>query len=99
MLNSLVSATEIRTIILSTISPFLTWMVVSLLMQLTTRFFGGSGSFSTMLAVVGTSFVPLALGAVLTEFTTAGQVLLDPGSIVSLAVGNLGVALGYGFFF
>ena len=98
-LDSLVSASEIGTIVLSTISPFLTWIVVSLLIQLTTRFFGGSGSLFLMLAVVGVSFVPIALGAVLTEFTTAGQVLLGPGSAASIAIRYLGALLGFAFFF
>ena len=99
MLDGLVSASEIGTIILSTISPFLTWIVISLLMQLTTRFFGGSGSFSAMFAVVGYSFVPLALGGVLVEFTTLGQVALGPGTATSVAVGYLGTLIGYAFFF
>ncbi len=97
VIDDFIATTEVSTIILSIASPFLWWMVVSLLMQLTTRFFGGNGPFSVMLAVVGLSFVPLALSSVLTGFTTAAQVALDPGSATSVAIGYLGLLLGYAF--
>lgn len=99
ILDGLISATEVGTIILSATSSFLWWIVVSLLMQLTTRFFGGNGPFSSMLAVVGLSFMPLALGVVVTGLTTVIQVILDPGSTASVAVGYLGMLLGYAFSF
>ncbi|CAN5258811.1 hypothetical protein BH18ACT10_BH18ACT10_00380 [soil metagenome] len=99
VIGNLISAAEIGTIVLSATWFFASWIAISLLMQLTTRFFGGSGSFSAMLAVVGYSFMPLVLNGVLALFIAAGQVALDPGSTTSVAVGYLGTLIGYAFFF
>jgi len=66
VIDDLIAANEVGTIILSTTSSFLWWIAIYFLVQLTTRFFGGSGPFSTTLAVMGVSFVPLALGGIST---------------------------------
>ena len=41
VLEKLVTATEIATLIFAVLSPFVWWISVSLLMQLATRLFGG----------------------------------------------------------
>ena len=58
-------------LVLSVLAPFVWWIAVSLAMQLVTRFFGGEGPLSAMLAVVG---VPLALGDLFQTTGTGLQV-------------------------
>jgi hypothetical protein len=65
-------------LILAVIQPFVLWLLVSGLMQLVTRFFGGTGPFSAMLAVVGAAQVPLVLSAALTIPITGLQIVLGP---------------------
>jgi hypothetical protein len=45
-------------LVFALVLPFVYWLLVSGLMQLITRFFGGTGPFSGMLAVVGIAQVP-----------------------------------------
>ncbi len=82
--------------------PFVLWLLVSSLMQLVTRFFGGTGSFSTMLAVVGVAQVPLVISAALYIPITGLQVVLgspDPaeGAPVAAVLGLLSSLLGLAF--
>ena len=56
-------------VVSSALTLFVVWIGVSLIMQLVTRFFNGSGPLPAVLAVVGISGVPLAL------FAAAGLVL------------------------
>ena len=41
LLDSIVRVTEVATLVLSVLAPFVWWISVSLAMQLVTRFFGG----------------------------------------------------------
>src|SRR5215210_2945274 len=73
------SAAEIVPIGLLTnavVSPFVWWLVVALLMQLVTRFFGGTGPLSGMLAVVGIACIPIIVVAVLQIPITGLQAVL-----------------------
>jgi hypothetical protein len=49
LLENLMVATEVATLIFSVLAPFVWWIAVSLVMQLATRFFGGSGPLPAML--------------------------------------------------
>ncbi len=81
--------------------PFVLWLLVSGLMQLVTRFFGGTGPFSAMLAVVGVAQMPLVLSAALYIPITGLQVLLgapdESGASVAAALGLLSALLGLAF--
>jgi hypothetical protein len=90
LLDNIVAATEIVTLIFAVLSPFVWWLLVSLVMQLATRFFGGSGSLSAMLAAVGVAGVPLALGALGQALGTGLQVALGVESTAGVMVGTLG---------
>jgi hypothetical protein len=83
------------------IQPFVLWLLVSGLMQLVTRFFGGTGPFSAMLAVVGVAQVPLVLSAALYIPITGLQVMLGPsdqsGASVATVLGLLTALLGLVF--
>ena len=83
------------------IQPFVLWLLVSGLMQLVTRFFGGTGPFSAMLAVVGVAQVPLVLSAALYIPITGLQVMLGPpdqsGASVATVLGLLSALLGLSF--
>jgi len=81
--------------------PFVLWLLVSGLMQLVTRFFGGTGPFSAMLAVVGVAQVPFVLSAAIYIPITGLQVVLGPpdqsGTSVATVLGLLSALLGLAF--
>jgi hypothetical protein len=82
------------------IQPFILWLLVSGLMQLVTRLFGGTGPFSAMLAVVGVAQVPLAISTAIYIPIAGIQVVLGPTSssgasaitLLGLLSGLLGLA-------
>jgi hypothetical protein len=90
LLENIVVATEVATLILSVLSPFVWWISVSLVMQLATRFFGGEGPLSATLAAVGVAGVPLALGALVQTLATGLQVALGVDSTAGVTIGLLG---------
>jgi hypothetical protein len=89
-LEGILRATEIGTLVLSVLAPFVWWISVSLVMQLVTRFFGGEGPISAMLAVVGVAGVPLALGSLVQALGTALQAALGVESVAGTIAGLLG---------
>ena len=65
-------------LVFSVVWPFVSWLLISGLMQLITRFFGGTGPFSGMLAVVGVAHVPYLIERLI-QLPLAGlQILLVP---------------------
>jgi hypothetical protein len=65
-------------LVFSVVWPFVSWLLISGLMQLITRFFGGTGPFSEMLAVVGVAHVPYLIERLI-QIPLAGlQILLVP---------------------
>lgn len=95
-LDNILVATEVGTIVFSVVSPFLWWLLVSVAMQLVTRFFNGTGPFAGMLAAVGVAQVPFAISGLLSVFTTGLQAALGTGSAVGSVVGLIGSLLGFG---
>jgi hypothetical protein len=89
-LEGIVRATEVGTLVLSVLAPFVWWISVSLVMQLVTRFFGGEGPFAAMLAVVGVAAVPLALGSIFQLVGTGAQAALGFESAAGTIAGLLG---------
>lgn len=96
--DALARAAEIGTPLLALISPFAIWLVVSLLMQLATRFFGGTGPLSSMLGVVGVAQAPFFVSGLLGAALTGLQLLAGPGSPVGAALGYLLSLMGLAFF-
>ncbi len=90
LLEGIVVATEVATLVLSVLAPFVWWIAISVVMQLVTRFFGGEGPLSAMLAVVGVAGVPLALGALFQTIGTGLQVVLGVESTAGTVAGLLG---------
>ncbi len=89
-------------LILAVIQPFGLWLLVSGLMQLVTRFFGGTGPFSAMLAVVGVAQVPLVVSVAIYIPITGLQIVLGPpdpteGDLVAAVLGLLSGLLGLAF--
>ena len=79
------------TLIFSVVWPFISWLLISGLMQLVTRFFGGTGPFSGMLAVIGVAHVPSVIERIV-QIPLAGlQILLapDPAAADSTTGGGL----------
>lgn len=89
---------SVITLILSVVGSFVWWLLVSLLMQLVTRFFGGEGPFSATLAVVGASFAPFVLSAALTLPLGVLQATLETASSAAMVVGLLSNLISLTFF-
>ena len=89
-LEGIVRATEVATLVLSVLGPFVWWVGISLLMQLVTRFFNGEGPLSATLAVVGVAGVPLAVGSLFQTIGTGLQALLGVQSTAGVIAGLLG---------
>lgn len=83
---------------LAALSPFAIWLVVSLLMQLATRFFGGAGPLSSMLGVVGVAQAPFFVSGALGALLTGLQFLVGAGTPVGAALGYLVSLVGVAFF-
>ena len=96
-LETLVRVAEVGTPILAALSPFVIWLVVSLLMQLATRFFTGAGPLSSMLGVVGVSQAPLLVGGVLGAVLSGLQLLAGAGTPLGAALDYLMFLAGLGF--
>jgi hypothetical protein len=90
VLENLVVAIEVATLVLSVLSPFVWWIALTLVMQLATRLFGGEGPLSAMLAAVGVAGVPLALGSLVQGLATGLQVALGVDSAAGVVAGLLG---------
>jgi Yip1 domain len=90
LLENIAVVTEVATLVFSALAPFVWWTAVSLVMQLATHFFGGSGPLSAMLAAVGVAGVPLALGSLVQALATGLQVALGVESTAGVTVGLLG---------
>lgn len=89
-------------LVFSVVWPFVSWLLISGLMQLTTRFFGGTGPFSGMLAVVGVAQVPFVISAALYIPIAGLQILLGPSDLtgeapVAAVLGLLSALLGLAF--
>ena len=90
MLGSIVRGTEVATLVLPVLAPFVLWISVSLVMQLVTRFFGGQGPLSATLAAVGVAGMPLALGALFQTVGTGLQAVLGVASTAGTVAGLVG---------
>ena len=99
--KNLLAYVGVFSLVSAVIQPFILWLLVSGLMQLVTRFFGGTGSFSAMLAVVGVSQAPLAISAAIYIPITGLQVVLGSadtsGTSVATVLGLLSALLGLAF--
>ena len=84
-------------LVFAALAPFLWWALVSLVMQLVTRFFGGEGPLSAMFAVVGVAFVPLVLSTVVSIPLGLLQAVLEPGSTAVTAIGLVSNLLALAF--
>lgn len=89
---------EISTLVFAVLGPFMTWVLVSLTMQLVTRFFGGTGPLSAMFAVVGVAGIVSLIGSLLTTPVSVAQLSVDPTSTLATVLSLLGSALGLAFF-
>ena len=76
-------------LVFAAVWPFVFWLVVSGLMHLVTRFFGGTGPFSATLAVVGVAAVPFVIIAALQVPVTGLQIVLGPENTAGVVLGLL----------
>lgn len=87
----------ISSILLSVLWPFVLWALVSLVMQLVTRFFGGEGPLSAMFAVIGVAYLPYVLSALVSVPIQALQMTMDPMSAAAQLLGILSGLLSMAF--
>lgn len=80
-------------VFLTAIFPFFYWLVLSLVMQLVTRFFGGEGSLSRMLGAVGAACLPFVILGLVELPLTGVQVLLEDGGAGAVIVSLLSFLL------
>ncbi|CAN5680753.1 hypothetical protein BH24ACT20_BH24ACT20_17560 [soil metagenome] len=76
-------------LVLAVLAPFVWWLLISLVMHLVTRFFGGEGPLPATFSVVGVAFAPLVLSAVVSIPLGGLQALLETGSAAGTAIGLL----------
>lgn len=94
---------DVFALVSAVVSPFAYWLVIAGLMQLITRFFGGSGPFSGMLAVVGVAQVTLVISGLIGIPLISLQIALgeppDPtaGSPAGTILFSLSILLGLAF--
>lgn len=89
---------EIFTLVSAVVTPFVLWLVVSGLMQLVTRFFGGTGPFSGMLTAVGVAHVPFLISAVISLLLLVLLVLLGPENAAATIITSLSSLIGLAVF-
>ncbi|CAN5836965.1 hypothetical protein BH23ACT11_BH23ACT11_26160 [soil metagenome] len=87
--ESFIALTGVSSIVLSVLWPFVFWVLVSLVMQLVTRFFGGEGPISAMFAAVGVAYLPYVLSALVSAPLQALQLTLDPTGATTQILGLL----------
>ena len=85
---------SIIALVFAALWPFVFWLVVSGVMHLVTRFFGGMGPFSATLAVVGVAGVPFVIYAALGLPVTGLQIVLGPENTAAAVLGLLSSLLG-----
>ncbi len=76
-------------LIFAALWPFVFWLLVSGLMHLVTRFFGGTGPFSATLAAVGVAGVPFVIYAAVQLPLTGLQIVLGPENTAGAVLGLL----------
>lgn len=84
-------------LVLAVLAPFVWWLLISLIMHLVTRFFGGEGPLSATFAAVGVAFVPLVLSTVVSIPLGGLQAVLETGSVAGTAIGLVSNLLALAF--
>lgn len=82
-------------VVSAALTPFVVGLGVSLIMQLVTRFFNGSGPLPAVLAVVGISGVPIALSAAAGLVLTSVQAALGAQGTTPTTLGYVGGLRGF----
>lgn len=82
-------------VVSAALTPFVVGLGVSLIMQLVTRFFNGSGPLPAVLAVVGISGVPIALSAAAGLVLTSVQAALGAQGTTPTTLGCVGGLRGF----
>lgn len=98
ILDTLTRVTEIGTPIFASVSPFVGWFLISLLMQLTTRLFGGAGPLSSMLGVVGVAQAPFVVSAVINAPLGGVQAWVGAQTPAGIAITYLASLIGLACF-
>lgn len=94
----LVRVLEVGLPLFALLSPFFVWISVTLLMQLVTRFFNGTGPLSSMFGVVGVAQVPFFISLALGILSTGLQLVVGAGTPAGATLGYLSGLISAAFF-
>jgi hypothetical protein len=87
-------AINVFSVVFSVVAPFVQWLLVAGVMQLVTRFFGGTGPFSGTLAAVGVAQVPFVISGAIQLPIVGLEVALGPQNTAATVAGLLSSLLG-----
>lgn len=97
VLNNIATAFQVGLPIVMMISPFVWWLIVTLVMQLITRFFGGSGSISAMFATMGVAYVPSLISAAIGIPVAGILAVVGSQGVIATIIGLVNFVLSLGF--
>lgn len=86
--------TTVFTLISTVLSPFVTWVAISLVLQLVTRLFGGTGPLSAMFAVVGVAQMPSVVSSLIGLPITALIAVIGPTGTLPVALVGISSLIG-----
>lgn len=86
--------TTVFTLLSAVISPFITWALISLILQLVTRFFGGEGPLSAMFAVVGIAQIPYVVSALIGLPITVLVAVIGPTGTAAVVLTSISSLIG-----
>ena len=98
ILDTLTRVSEIGTPVFALVSPLVGWVLVSFLMLLATRLFGGTGPLSSMLGVVGVAQVPFLISAVINALLGGVQAVVGVATPAGIALSYLVSLIGLACF-
>ncbi|MGB3632417.1 MAG: YIP1 family protein [Rubrobacteraceae bacterium] len=86
--------TTVFTLTSAALSPFITWALVSLVLQLVTRLFSGAGPLSAMFAVVGVAQMPSVASSLIGLPITALVTVIGPTGTLPVALVGISSLVG-----
>lgn len=95
-LERAIAGFQIAGIVLRSLWPFLYWPILTLVMHLITRFFGGEGALSGMFGAMGVACVPFVIAGLLQLPITGAQAALGDGGTAGSVLGLVGGLLNLG---
>lgn len=97
VLGNFVTALQVGLPVSAVLSPFVWWLVITLVMQLVTRFFGGTGPISAMFATMGVAYAPFLISGVIGIPLVGVLAVVDQQGVVATILGLVNLLLTIAF--